>query len=458
MRLIAPTIAALGLFATSAAADTPAVNPVDVRLRVVFLPYGTASDTSATTQAIRTGITKLVDSINQQNPLYNACNQAPGAAVDGAACDATQANLIVTTAWQSGAAGASITLSPVDLPDHQSFAPVVLTVTPGTDDPGDANAIAAALQLNATQIQALLGTPTIANGLLSTAAYQPYVQLVPDVGSSQATHVDLLQNLLARRGIASVASQFNAGTVTSGKVSAQTICGLGQRYLVYSYAERTEDRILSLNTRVETRMTGHLYDCPTRTDLPFGNDTHTFATNTALSFGPFINLLAVLFLSKTGSWTYTAAAGGLASKIVDQTPAQIEDHTVEITMQQFVDHFCDKLHDLPTLAPATIATPVPMVTATPTPSPTPTPPPPGSAKSYRVLTSNVQPQNQTTGAGATTAGSGASTATASAAQSLDIGQFTATTPPPLKCGKPIYEDPPPIPADAPLFTRRDTRS
>jgi hypothetical protein len=450
VRLILWGIAAFGLLPASAGADVQPAT-VDVRLHVVFLPF-TNDVASVDTKTGTAALGVIASQITAQYPLYLACVQTTNAGVGQTGCDATRANVLVTTTFTVPSPATpdagKVTFGAIDLVDHQQLGVVQVPVAlRGT---GDDAALTKAMMLTKAQVLALIGTPSIAGGTLTTAAYQQYVQLVPDVGSGQPTYVDLLQNLLARRGIASVASQFNAGTVTSGSVSAQTLCGLGQRYLVYSYAERTEDRILSLNTRVETRMTGHLYDCPTRGDLAFGNDTHTFATNTALSIGPFVNLLAVLFLSKTPSWTYTASAGGLASKILDQTPSQIEPHTVELTMQQFVDSFCDRLPALPTLAAAVPPAPQPFPTPTPSPTPTPTPQPSGHGAPFSLKTLGLPNESTASGASSTTQ---AATTTSSAAQALDIGQFTAPAPPVLQCGPPIYESPAPIPSNAPLFNR-----
>jgi hypothetical protein len=332
----------------------------------------------------------------------------------------------------------TLVVASFDLRDRFAIGSVTkdLGLKAGASDADLENALRTALTLNDAEIVTLIGTPVVRNGALTiVSGFQPFIQLIPDVGSNNPTYVDLLQNLLAMRGIASVPSQFNAGTITTGAVGADVLCGLGQRYLVYEISSRTENRILSLNTRVETRATGHLYDCPTRSDLAFGDTARTFATNTKQSLASFLALLGSLFVSKTNSWQNATTTGALVTAIVDQTPADIHDHTAEVTLQKFVDSFCRRIKALPTPSP------VPSSTSQPTPTPTPTP-------SGRERQSTLPVASPAAASTTTTATTGTAT------QSLDIGNFLADAPPLLKCGKPVYDTPYVAPASAPLFNRR----
>ncbi|HEX3465963.1 MAG TPA: hypothetical protein VHS78_18085 [Candidatus Elarobacter sp.] len=432
---VALAVAAVGVGSATRAADTAQA----VQIRVVFLPLSGAPN-DAVANAAQQGLSGLATTIDGANPLYLACAQTAGDA--NTACDAAQAGVLVSTVLRAGKDGAfTLVLNSFDVIGHRALGSVQKAIAAKSDGTPDDTVIATALKLSGTEIRTLIGTPVVRDGTLTLqAGSQPFIQLIPDVASNDPSYVALLQNLLAKRGIASVPSQFNAGTVTSGNVGADALCGLGQRYLVYSIAKRTEDRPLSFNTRVETRASGHLYDCPTRSDLAFGDTARTFATNTKQSLSTYLTLLGSLFVSKNKSWENAITTGGLVSTAFDVAPEKIQDHTAEITLQKFVDRFCERIKALPTPPPQ--ATP-PAPTATPSPSPTPR-----SSEALQLLLPPPPPPPPPANTPAN-ASSGSN-----AAVPLDIGNFLSDAPPALACTDHPYEQPSPIPASAPLFNRR----
>jgi hypothetical protein len=435
------------LTAALVVATASAVPAADAGLRVVFFPVtGPDSDTNVDTVQTQLKTAFASKDFRNANPLFTVCVQDPSAAVKPTDdCSAARADVLVSTTIRKADDGSeTVTLSSLDVAQRRALGTIgPRTIATKDQEPTTIpDSVKKALTLSDAEVRTLIGTPAVANGrlVLQSAGFQPFIQLIPDVASNQPNYIGVMQNLLAKRGIASVPSQFNAGTVTSGNVSADTLCGLGQRYLVYSYATRPEDRILSLNTRVETRATGHLYDCPTRSDLAFGDTARTFATNTKASLGPILSLLGSLFVSKTQSWQNATATGGLITAVVDRTPADIQDHTAEITLQKLVDNLCDRLSALPppsgpSPTPSPSPSPTPGRAATPTPAPTETP--------ITVQVASPAP--------AASASSGSSGTESSVP--LDIGNFLAGSPPMLTCGPAryrIYSTPAP---SSPLFHR-----
>jgi hypothetical protein len=448
----------------------------DTRIRVVFFPIAGAPDDSVR-HAGQAELINLVSAVNAANALYFACLQTANAAASAAAgsgtCDASRAGIIVSTTLRKAKDdNLALVLGATDLAGHRTLGTVQKDIATKNaanqvDDKTTGDAVTKALRLSDDEIRSLIGTPVVRDGQLSTqGGSQPFVQLIPDISSSDPTYVALLQNLLAKRGIASVPSQFNAGTVTSGNVGEDALCGLGQRYLVYSVAKRTEDRPLSFNTRIETRAFGHLYDCPTRTDLAFGDTARTFATNTKQSLGGFLALLGSLFVSKNNSWQNAATTGALVTTAFDVAPEKIQDHTAEITLQKLVDSFCDRIKTLPTPQPVaavvqeTLPTPTPKPTAKPTTKPTAKatkkpqaaqnfdflPPPASSGTSAKANASQPASTSQTTNVASTGGASDASVP-------LDIGNFLANAPPKLGCGPPAFHDRPTPPPYRSIFHR-----
>ncbi len=479
MGLVFAMVVASG--ATLRAADpTPTPSPTpsdtartDARIRVVFLPFaGDVSD--AVRKAGSDGLDLFVWLVNATNPLVFACRQAaPSDSASAAAnCDVTRAGVIVSTTLRPAAnSDSTLVVQSVDLTGYGVLGTVQKPISSRTDPKAAsddtttaANLKAAMKQLSTDDVRTLLRTVVVRDGRLSLQpGFQPFIQLIPDVSSSDPTYVAVLQNLLSQRGIASVPSQVNAGTVTSGNASADALCGLGQRYLVYTVAKRTEDRILSLNTRIETRATGHLYDCPTHSDLSFGDTARAFAPNTKISLAPILSLLGSLFVSKSNSWTNAVTTGGLVTAVVDVPPEKMQDHVAEITLQKLVDNFCDRLPDLPTPAPALIA----VQNTIPTPIPSPSPSVSASAKPFKhgvlngevlqSLSATVTPRGGATGATGGAPAAAGTAAAAGAAQStvpLDIGNFVSATAPPLVCRPPNarFRNPSPAPVSRGLFS------
>lgn len=446
------------LTAALVAATASAVLAGDGSLRVVFFPVtGPAQDANVTTLQTQLKATFESKDFHDANPLYTVCVQDPSAAVKPTEdCSASRADVLVLSTIRKADDGSeTLTMTSLDVAQRRALGTIGprTIATKDQDTTTIPESVKKALTLSDAEVRTLIGTPAVLNGhlVLSSAAFQPFIQLIPDVGSNQPTYIGVMQNLLAKRGIASVPSQFNAGTVTSGNVSADTLCGLGQRYLVYNYATRTEDRILSLNTRVETRATGHLYDCPTRSDLAFGDTARTFATNTKSSLGPILSLLGSLFVSKNQSWQNAATTGGLVTAVVDRTPADIQDHTAEITLQKLVDNFCDRLSALP-----------PPSGPSPSPSPSPSPPPSqsgfhtarrGDATPAPTTTPAQQPENRTATSPASAAPAGSGSPGTESSVPLDVGNFLAGAPPMLTCGEARYRSYSTPAPSSPLFDR-----
>ncbi len=162
-----------------------------------------------------------------------------------------------------------------------------------------------------------------------------------------------MSNLLDRRGIPSVPSQFNAGVVASGSTPLDTVCGRGQRYLVYSVSSENFSHTVSFSTRVQTHASAQLYDCTTMSVIPVGLDQHISVLTTAGPLGSLLHILSLAFVSKSNSWSGTSAVAALVSPFIDTDVDKdsFKDGVADRALQGVVDRLCVKLKQLPAPPP-----------------------------------------------------------------------------------------------------------
>jgi len=252
----------------------------------------------------------------------------------------------------TGRAIATLALVPLDLS----------ALKPGHSD-GISNALKAIVPA-ADQVSVLLGTPSIIGGRLSLfQGYEPYIQLVPTlVRSDDPSYLPLISNLLDRRGLPAVPSQFNAGAIASGTTPLDAICGRGQRYLVYSVSSENFSHPVSFSTRIQTHASGQLYDCTNMTVIPIGLDQHLSVLTTKSPLASLITILSAAFVSKTNSWAGTLQVGGLVSGFIDADPGSIavRNSASDRALQGLVDNLCTSLANQPSPAPTPPVPPLPV--------------------------------------------------------------------------------------------------
>lgn len=514
---LASMVLAVALFeapltAAPAAPNVPAA--ADVRLKVVIfpavgLPYpATGTAIYSATQPKTDVLDSLASKIASAYPLYSACEYDP-TVVPAPACDPTTASILITTQFYADPQPADpknpnllVTMRSFDMVNRRALATVSLTpidvstLTPaGTVDP---DAALKAIAPGPDKISQLLGTPSITNGQLTLfQGYEPYIQLVPTlVNPNDPTYETLVANLLDRRGLPSVPSQFNAGTVASGSTPLDSICSRGQRYFVYSVSSEKFSHPVSFSTRIQTHASAQLFDCTNMTVLPLGLDQHENVLTTTGPFASLIGILSAAIVSHSNSWAGTLQVSSLLGAFIDGAPdsVTIRDHVADRALQGLVDNLCTTLANAPTPVPAPslspiavsvtipVSTPKAVKTAAPTKAATP---PPAALKAKTALdaaqtklvaaaktndkkqvataVANVQKashnynlvlqavgssalakliNNATTGTTSTAGGSGGGTAPQAAPQttttlvSIDVANFVAQAPPKLICHDP----------------------
>lgn len=368
--LIAALIVALLALPLATFAKTTELSATpDVRLRVVLngaLPYPTSRTPIFTSEQVKADIIDgVLSTIKNSYPLYSACQY--DTSVAPVTCDPLSAAIIITTQLVEDPQPADpkhpdliVTMRSFDVLHRQAIATISLkpidltTLTPkGTVAP---DAALKTIAPTTDQISLLLGTPSITNGNLTVfQGYEPYLQLVPSlVNSNDPTYLTLMSNLLDRRGLPSVPSQYNAGTVSSGTTPLDTICSRGQRYFVYSVTSENFVHPVSFSTRIQTRASGQLFDCTTMTVTPIGLDQHE---NVLTSTSPLAALIAILskaFVSKSNSWTGVLQVSALVGAFVDGKPdsTTTRDHVTDRALQGLVDNLCTTIANTPTPPPA----------------------------------------------------------------------------------------------------------
>jgi hypothetical protein len=467
----------------------------DPRIQVVIYPAtGLPADGAAAVLTVKNvsaiALKRLNDSITKSFPLYSSCLYDPTIAASRG-CDPARAAIVVTTDFALDPKSTDptnplfiVTMRSLDVTNGRVLATLPLSVKVDTLDKTAADPIKDALNplaLSNDKLATLLGTPVIASGRLAlVAGYEPYLQLVPSLSKADdPSYLQLMENLLDRRGLPSVPSQFNAGAVSSGNTPLDAICGRGQRYFVYSVSSENFSLPVSLSTRVQTHASGQLYDCTNMTVISVGLDQHRTMLTTAAPLAALLTLLSKAFVSKSNSWTNTIQLGALTSKFIDATPDTItvRDHVSDRGLQGLVDNLCTTLANLPTSAPIPMPTlPASTATAKPLTSPKSVRRPrdvnqatyeantalaqalasgkPAQFAHARVLVQKqkavVAKSQQTTASTPITATAQPSNTASANLVSLDVAGFVARTPPQLRCHDPrldhANEAPPPSPS------------
>jgi hypothetical protein len=358
----------MGLLASGAAAQ--ALPTTDIRLRVVFYPAivptapSDGSKAALTADDVRTVIlSPLSKTISSRYPLYEACPYVLSANTTPE-CDPTNAAILVTTQIYPDPKPIDptkpqllVTMRSFDMINGRALATVTPAQTIDLTSLNTSGAAAAlkAVTLTSDQISLLLGTPAITGGRVTLfQGYEPYIQLVPTLAKSDdPSYLPLISNLLDRRGLPAVPSQFNAGAVVSGTTPLDAICGRGQRYLVYSVSSENYSHPVSFSTRIQTHASGQLFDCTNMTVIPVGLDQHISVPTTKSPLASLIAIVSAAFVSKSNSWAGTLQFGGLVSAFVDTDPDSIavRDSVSDRALQGLVDNLCVALDNQPTPPP-----------------------------------------------------------------------------------------------------------
>lgn len=356
---------------------TPVATPrPDSRLQVVFYPpmglplkVGSLTITASDLTGAKDPITTLNNAINDNFSVYESCVYDVSKAAT-AGCDPTTAAIVITTQLQQ---------DPVDTSDPSRPAPPTTysAILRAFDmrgareifryslnipaDAADAPTALSALNLNPSQLALLLGNAVVVNGQLELVqGYQPYVQLVPTLQSSNdPTYLYLVKTLLQNRDITTVNSTFNAGTISSGSAPLSTICGFGQRYFVYSVVSDPYPKPLSFTTRIETHATGELYDCTDMTVIGMGVDQHRNLLTTKSSVASVLGILATVFTRSNVFWVQALKVGPAVSDFVDEIPSTsaVTMSTADSALQVVVDNLCTQLEKKNKLATSVAAAP-----------------------------------------------------------------------------------------------------
>lgn len=359
---------------TAAHADT---GNTDVRLRVVLYQASGVGSTATetvpfTTKDVSADVyTPLLAQIKNSHPLYAACSYDLSKTT--AECDPSIANVLVTLQFTADPKSPKpdkprllATMRSFDMINGRTLATLSLgTVDPSTITAGDPASVKDALSPlvpSATQISTLLGTATIANnGLSLLHGFEPYVQLVPTLtNADDPTYLPLLANLLDRRGIPSVPSQFNAGVVASGSTPLDVICGRGQRYLVYQLSTENYPHPVNFSTRIETHASAQLFDCTNMTVVPVGLDEHMSVLTTQTPLTSLLAIIETVFFPNAKALSpVPLKAIGLVSPFVDADPEKdpVKHSVADRALQGLVDRLCSRLDHMPS-PPAAPAPPM----------------------------------------------------------------------------------------------------
>jgi hypothetical protein len=349
--MISLFLLSLSAAGTVAAADSPPVPSIpDVRIRVVLFPVTSqpsSADGSDTVPAekLTSMVANVAAVLGSASTLYSVCSYDDAAKRAGT-CDPASAAIVVTTAVarSTTANRYDVTFRSIDMLNRRPIGTVTL---PAIDFGADAASLKDALHLSPDKIAQLLSVPAVTgNQLTIKQGYQPYLQLVPTLAKADdPSYVPVLANLLGRKGLASVPSQFNAGAVSSSDTSVDALCGAGQRYFVYSVSTEKYELPVSFSTRVQAHATGQLYDCSDFSVTPVGVDEHLNVVTTKSGFTSLIAILAAAIISKTNSWSNTLKVATLTSGFIDTDPDSISvrDHVSERALQGLVDNLCTVL-------------------------------------------------------------------------------------------------------------------
>jgi len=312
----------------------------DVRLQVAFTTRALASDQQT---PVRTALESFArDTINGGTGYVNSFTACVvGSTALPCPSDLGKIDVLVTTTV--GALGTSkqqpVTMAAVSLIDNRQIGQLV--VTSGDVAKGKLSDVLSALSTE--QLRELLGTPILADGALTLAAFSPYVQLVPETATDRK-YIDILAHYLAQRRIETVPSAFTGLDASgTGTPVATTICQNNPRYLHYTVSTRQQQRPLQFRTITYAQATGQIIDCgDPAAPIAFNSFTPTSVTNTKGPIGSIVTILTQAFVSKSNSWANVGAVGNsLGSFIdVDPTSASVEQSVYNASLRTLVDDMC----------------------------------------------------------------------------------------------------------------------
>jgi hypothetical protein len=197
------------------------------------------------------------------------------------------------------------------------------------------------------------------------------LQLVPaPINATDPDFEPILEHILEGKGIPAQRSRFTANAL-HGPRDAITCPGT-QRYLVYrvrldQYPHKLQGRVF-----VEAYTEGFVLDCAAPSFVPAatGRFGKSYPQTSAL-----LNDFAALLVALKPKIQTAAMTGGISSfsKLVDVETGtkDVQTTVASLSLQNMVNHLCDRLDGKLDPSPSPNGSPSP--TPTPTPSPTPTP-------------------------------------------------------------------------------------
>lgn len=324
--------------------------------------------------------------------------------------------------------------------------------------------------LNDSDVAALLGTPTVAGGkIVLNRGYQQYLQIVQaPTGNKDVDYAPVIAELLARRGVTAVRSNFTSAQL--GSAPGSVICTSGEKYFVYSVSMTSNSNFITGQSRVDASAGAFIADCASMTTIPFGGQDAAFLPTTSASLAAYVTLLSLGFPHWL-KWT-SVTQGALAfSKIVDVDPTSyiIRDDVATVALERGIDQMCQRLDIVAQLReqgnvpngfppPRKVSDLVGFDQFTPFSFPTPGPNlPPAPGVQLRLIKPPPKPgpthgpkippeeQPANPGNGAKTSGA--------ASNPLDLTSFVGPSPPPLQCNttnpRTVLAMPPPSPTPSP---------
>jgi hypothetical protein len=356
----------------------------DVRLRVVFYPAIIAPPTDDAATPARFSaddvqanlLQRVATRIMSAHPLYFTCFY--DLAKPTPDCNPTTANILITTQFNPDPKSTdaahpdyTVTMRSLDVINGRFISTQSLGTLKDSALTAVANASPVAKALadlvpSADVVSKLIGMVTINNGRLSLfQGYEPYIQLVPTLANSNdPSYLSLMTNLLSRRHLTGVPSQFNAGVVASGNTALDVICGRGQRYLVYGLFSEPYGHQATFSTRIQTHATAQLYDCTTMSVIPVGLDQHV---NVLTTKGPLTSLLSIIqaafFWQSKDVSPVPLNVIGLVSPFVDAVPDSdpVKHSVADRALQGLVDKLCTRLDELAKATPPFVPALPPLV-------------------------------------------------------------------------------------------------
>ncbi len=290
-------------------------------LQVGFLPPSGLSDSTARANA-NTALNALISKIGTDGGYlssFSACLLEDKPATQNP-CLISATDVVVTTSFGSPAVGGiPVTMTAGTLRDQHQTGQLSFTVIDT-----QSSTLTAAFTGLESELDQLLGTPSLSNGTLSLSGYSPFLQLVPETATDRK-YVGILGHMLASKRIQSVPSQFTGIDISPGASSAGSICQASPRYLHYSVEVQQKSRPLEFRTVVTAIATGNIIDCANPAiPLTFQSTAISSIPATKGSFASVIGILTLAFLSKTNSWGNTGSVATSLAGFIDIDPSSLE--------------------------------------------------------------------------------------------------------------------------------------